>query len=479
MPSGVLIPLAIPSFARLGEDATWFRNATSSRSDTEVAVPTLVTGADADLDSLPTAADHPRSVFTLLGESHGMHVSEPWTNICPESLCQGGTESLDEGNLGSILATMPSILGNASVPDAERLGIPGPRESGALNRREQFEIFVEEIEAPAGQPDLHFLHVLLPHKAWHYLPSGQRYSDSVGEPPSLGGLERWEDDAWLTLQHEQQFLLQLRFTDRLLGTLLGRLREAGLYDRSLIIVAADHGVSFRAGDERRDVTSTNAPDILSVPLLVKLPHQRKGGIDDRPAKTIDVLPTIADALGAEVPWPVDGESLLGELPRDRQIEMENIAGGSVELTAAEFSRARDAALERQIDSFGDGEHSLYDIGPSRRLAGRPVEPVRGRPAAAEATIDDGGAAGRYQPSSEFVPVRIAGSLEGLEAKRRLAVALNGRVAATTYSYEGDRGVEFTAMVPPRLLHPGDNDPALFAIESAAGELTLRPIKLVG
>ena len=176
---------------------------------------------------------------------------------------------------------------------------------------------------------------------------------------------------------------------------------------------------------------------------------------------------------------MDGESLLGELPRDRQIEMENLAGGGVELTAAEFSKARDDALERQIDSLGDGEDSLYDIGPSRRLAGRPVEPLRGEPAEAEATIDDGGAARRYEPSSEIMPVRIAGSLEGVEAKRRLAVALNGRVAATTYSYEGDGGVEFTAMAPPRLLHPGDNDPALFAIESADGELTLRRIKLAG
>ncbi len=56
-----------PAFGRLARDSTWYRNATTSRSDTELAVPTLVTGRYAPVDSLPIAADHPRSLFTLLG----------------------------------------------------------------------------------------------------------------------------------------------------------------------------------------------------------------------------------------------------------------------------------------------------------------------------------------------------------------------------------------------------------------------------
>ena len=57
----------------------------------------------------------------------------------------------------------------------------------------------------------------------------------------------------------------------------------------------------------------------------------------------------------------------------------------------------------------------------------------------------------YDPDAELVPARIAGTLDGVDAGTPLAVALNGRVAATTYSYEGDRGTEFAAMVPPSLL----------------------------
>ena len=463
-----------PNFAAFGKDATWYPNATSSRSDTELAVPTLATGIDAPLDSLGTTADHPQSLFTLLGSSHEMHVSEPWTNICPDELCDGSTDSTDEGGLGSILATIPPILGYVSVPDAKRLGIPSPRESGALTRPGQVETFTEEIE-PADGPVLHFLHVLLPHKAWRYLPSGARYPDTVGSDAELGGLEAWDGDDWPVLQAEQRFFLQLQYTDRLLGEVLDNLREDGLYDESLIIVAADHGVAFRAGDQRRDATESNAADILSVPLFVKLPGQRKGQLDNAAARTVDVVPTIADGIGAEIPWEVDGESLLsGALP-DRPVEIENLRGGELELTATEFEDALATALARRVGSLGAGDESLYAIGPSPELHGDEVGPRRGDREDGEATVVDGVAIRDYDPDSATTPGRIAGDLNGLEAGTPLAVALNGSVAATTFAYDGDYGTEFAAMVPPKLIEEGDNQLEVLVIEGEGDDLALRPI----
>ena len=263
-----------PNFAALGDDATWYPNATTSRGDTELAVPTLATGIHAPLDTLGYAADHPESLFTLLGSSHEMHVSEPWTNLCPDELCDDSTESTDEGGVGSLLATMPTILAQLAVPDAARLGVPSPRESGAVSRPGQVNTFTEEIEA-SDEPFLHFLHVLLPHQSWRYLPSGGRYEDTVGTDAEFGRFAEWGDDPWPVLQSQQRFFLQLEYTDKLLGGLLDRLRSEGLYDEAIIVVTADHGVSFSAGDERRDATGTNSADIFSVPLFVKLPDQKK------------------------------------------------------------------------------------------------------------------------------------------------------------------------------------------------------------
>ena len=214
-----------------------------------------------------------------------------------------------------------------------------------------------------------------------------------------------------------------------------------------------------------------------MPLLVKLPNQRDGRIDDRAASTVDVLPTIADAIGAELPWSVDGQSLLGEPLSDPQVEIENVAGGEVELTPAEFAGSRDQALERQIDSFGDGETSLYAVGPRPGLTvGRWIRcsASRRRPKRRSSTES------RCAPMTPIPSSSPPGSpepLEGLAVKQPLAVALNGHIAATTFSYEGNRGVEFSAMVAPSLLREGDNELALLAIEPAGGSVTLRPIEL--
>ena len=54
------------------------------------------------------------------------------------------------------------------------------------------------------------------------------------------------------------------------------------------------------------------PDMLPVPLFIKAPGQRQGRtVADAHLQTIDILPTIADLLGVEIPWRVDGHSGLG------------------------------------------------------------------------------------------------------------------------------------------------------------------------
>ena len=132
----------------------------------------------------------------------------------------------------------------------------------------------------------------------------------------------WVGPQWLADQGFQRHLLQTEYADKLLGDLLRRLRETGLYDRALMVVLADHGVSFRAGDRRRRPTPTNVQDVASMPLFIKLPGQREGGIEDTAVRTIDVLPTIADELGLKLREPVDGvpveRARRGSRQRDRR-----------------------------------------------------------------------------------------------------------------------------------------------------------------
>src|SRR4030095_7048444 len=88
----------------------------------------------------------------------------------------------------------------------------------------------------------------------------------------------------------------------------------GLYDKALIIVTGDHGVSFRPGRPFKGVDRDNLAEIMAVPLFVKLPGQQDPVVSDRNVQSIDIVPTIADILKTTLPWQPEGRSALASGP---------------------------------------------------------------------------------------------------------------------------------------------------------------------
>ena len=68
---------AFPNLARLADESTWYRNATTVADGTIHAVPAIMTGHLRRGDVLPHAQAYPPSVFDRLGESWDFHVHEP------------------------------------------------------------------------------------------------------------------------------------------------------------------------------------------------------------------------------------------------------------------------------------------------------------------------------------------------------------------------------------------------------------------
>lgn len=97
----------------------------------------------------------------------------------------------------------------------------------------------------------------------------------------------------------QRHLLQVEFVDTLIGKLMKRLQEVQLYDPGLIVVTADHGVSFWPNETRRAVRGSHVADILRIPLLIKAPFQKNGLVSDHRISVVDIVPTIAAMLGIE------------------------------------------------------------------------------------------------------------------------------------------------------------------------------------
>jgi hypothetical protein len=74
----------------------------------------------------------------------------------------------------------------------------------------------------------------------------------------------------------------------------------------LVVVTADHGRSFEPNTSSRRITPQTIDSTAYSPLFIKLPYQARGQIDDSNVMAYDILPTIADILGVDLPWPVAG-----------------------------------------------------------------------------------------------------------------------------------------------------------------------------
>jgi hypothetical protein len=81
-----------PNFATLAARSTWYSHATTVFDFTTHAVPAILDGRRPRKGSLPTLAQHPRNLFTLLGRSYRLNVSEEATHLCPRSLCPNAVQ---------------------------------------------------------------------------------------------------------------------------------------------------------------------------------------------------------------------------------------------------------------------------------------------------------------------------------------------------------------------------------------------------
>jgi hypothetical protein len=255
-------------------------------------------------------------------------------------------------------------------------------------------------------------------------------------------------------------VLQTQYVDRLLGRLLDALHDRDVFDDAVIVVTADHGATFTTGQPRRPANAANVGAIAPVPFFVQLPGQRAGGADDRAVRTIDVLPTIAEAAGVRVPWKADGIP-AGEREADPGAAIDISHMGEPVLTETLGSvlakrRAREGVEARLLR---DG---IYAIGPRPELISHRV------------AVPSGGKHVMVDTTNGVLPSFVSGPVEGLEPGTVLAVAVNGRVQATTRAYrDGGRSV-FAALVPPSSLHDGPNTVSVFEV-LAGGEL--RPLRL--
>jgi hypothetical protein len=479
-----------PHFADFARHATWYRNATTVDANTTRAVPAILSGSNDP--GAPIVADHPHNLFTLLGGTYQMEVAEAVTRLCPASLCPReaasgfgsrvhsladdlGVVYLQELLPADFRKRLPSVTG---VWGDFRAGVARPGRStlgsgymlrnllpGSVKDREaSFETFVRALH-PVTKPTLFFIHVLLPHYPWEHVPSGRAYPEFT--IPGLTA-DFWTGNEFEAEQAWQRHIAQVGYVDRLLGQLEQRLRAAGLWDESLVVLVADHGVSFRAGEARKAVTPANAEDLAYMPLFVKAPGQERGRTVDATVSTLDILPSMASILGIRLPWRVQGHSVAGQqVPSRATVSLDENDGGTLVVDSAELERRREERLAVQTRLFGSTWDDLYAFGNGPKLVGKP---------AAEAGLDEAANAvarldpqpGDWHAGPAIVPAFVRGSVTGSGAAGVLSVAVvvNGRIGAVVPPYPGSDGPRFSALLPESLFRNGANQIRAVALSAA-------------
>lgn len=451
-PDGRIDAGRYPGFAELARSAHWFPNATTTFDSTTKAIPQIIDGRFPRKGVPASYFGHPRSLYDVFGRrGYEIRRVEAATSICPPRWCPDAR------------SRRPAIL-----PQLER------------GRRERLMRFVASIR-PTAEPTFWLAHILLPHGPYLFLPSGKQTRAEFEDPiPGMNSTPGFYS-RFLALHAQQRLQLQIGFVDRQLRRLLARMRRQGIFDRSLIVVTADHGISSESGVPTRRLTNMrNIDELAPVPLLVKAPRQKRGKIVRSYVRTTDVAPTIADLVGARLPYRADGRSAFSRAVRTRRGAMviRRDFRGRLRISARELERRRAALLRTRLRHFGwGGWDNLYTgIGPSRHLIGDSTAALArvGASARLRATIAGAQAMRAVRRASLVRPTQVAGSIAGGAPgeTRDVAVAVNGTIEATGVSFhlrlgKGARqaraGERFAVMVPERAMRPGRNRVEVFEI----------------
>jgi hypothetical protein len=503
-PTGAIDGERFPNFARLAERSTWYPNATTNANDTEHALPSILTGTyprDGKVPPAPTVGEYPRNLFTLLSHSHELKVGEWITSLCPAQSCDRYTvfdhpkhfvvdtalvylHVVIPDRLAELLPALghqwAGYFADPKVAEQRIRKLPAPLT--AVGRRllnwladdefstlDRFERFKESI-GPSRRPTLSFAHIDLPHVTWRLLPDTSAY-DRRESPGLSNGDLKWSASSPLLNAGLQRCVMQVKATDHLVGELIDQLDATHQWDRSLVVVLADHGFVFAPQRLTRDVVGVE-DQILPVPLFVKVPHQSSGGIDRRNAELIDVLPTILDVFDVDAPGRMDGASLVAPDPHRRTKRV--WAWGQALPPYEPGVTKRPTGVSKYIRALfgkGGGKYDLFGYGDHRDLVGRRLDELEIETGedTPSLTLFDEGSWRDVVLDRRSVPVRPTGESTGTPPKW-VAVAVNGIVGGIGQPWTDGRRWRFSVMISDSLLKDGRNELVFIGVNDR-GRLT--------
>jgi hypothetical protein len=227
-------------------------------------------------------------------------------------------------------------------------------------------------------------------------------------------------------------------------------------------------VSFQEGVSNRRPSPVNYGDLAFVPLFIKYPNQHEGKLDESNVETIDILPTIADAIGAVVSWEFDGRSLIDSNvpPRPNKVLKWRKDDG-FDYLEEQYLKAKREALERNRRAFSldDPRADLYRYGPGLELVGRSVSEL-GPPGNCKVQSPSLAYLMQVDLKFGFLPTHIQGevSCSGIDPVNHFIVAVvNGMVEVAVHPYRFEDATIFDFVIPDTVFRNGKNEVELLLV----------------
>ena len=311
--------------------------------------------------------------------------------------------------------------------------------------------------AQADRPTLHFAHALIPHRPWVLAPDMRASVQLPADKRSIQVLDGRRDRL-------QIHLSQYAATDVIISNMLSTMKKSANWNRTMIIVTADHGITFQKGEKHRETVNVKSPgtleDLYRVPLFIKYPDQNSAAVSDCTASPVDLLATVSAATGIDAGWTTDGADLRTACPQRSERTIIWPDGSHKMSTTFTDVVKRVKYYDAWIDTDGNID-DIYRTGLSGSLVGTPV-PVSAetesgiRWSLKEANTYQTAGSGRFAP----VVTRSRGTLSAARTfseNEEALLVLDGVVFGVVSELAGLKkgtSTEFTSIPMSRLHTPG-------------------------